>query len=346
MMKAVVKVSPEENGTEILKVDVPKPGPNDVIIKIKTVSICGTDVHIYRWDEWAARTIKTPFIYGHEFAGEIVETGSNVKSAKTGDYVSGECHIFCGTCSNCVHGLRHICENLKVFGVDVPGIFAEYACIPAQNIWHNDKTAPSELCSIQDPFGNAVHSVTSADIRGKDVVILGVGPIGAMCVSLCKNMGAKNVIAVEKDNEYRLNLAKSVGADHAILSDESIVPKVKDLTGGKGADVILEMSGSPGALSNGLEMAMTGATVVLLGVYSRPFVLDVTKNIVLKALTLKGIHGRRIFKDWETMKELFKNPQVVKDLTKIITHKFKFDDFHTAMETMSSGKSGKVVLSL
>lgn len=345
-MKAVVKARAEENGTEIRMVDVPRPGPNDVLIKVKVASICGTDVHIFNWDAWSQNRIKPPIIYGHEFAGNVVEVGSNVDYVKTGDYVSGECHIACGHCLQCQTGLAHVCRNTKIFGVDVPGIFAEYASIPAANVWQNDPESPPELCSIQDPLGNAIHSVFSTDVAGKDVVVLGVGPIGAMCVSICKHIGAAQVFAVGRKNEYRIELAKKVGADFAYKAGDDVGTDILARTGGKGADVVLEMSGNSRAVGQGLDLLRTGGELILLGVYADPVTLDFSKQVVFKYATIKGINGRRMYADWHRMRGLLKNKGIRKDLEVIITHRFKFDAFHKAMETMRSGNSGKVVLEL
>ena len=345
-MKAVVKAKPELNGTEIITVDVPRPGPNDVLIKVKVASICGTDVHIFNWDAWAAGRIKPPLLYGHEFAGHVVEVGNNVHHVKVGDYVSGECHIACGHCLQCRTGLAHVCQNTKIFGVDVPGIFAEYACIPAANVWHNDPDAPPEICSIQDPLGNAVHSIFATDVVAKDVAVIGLGPIGAMCVSICKHIGAANVFAIGRKNKYRIELAKKVGADFTFSSDDDARKAILDKTGGKGADVVLEMSGSSASIPEGLDLLRTGGELILLGVYAEPVTLDFSKKVVFKYATIKGINGRRMFEDWYRMKGLLKNKGIRADLEKIITHRFKFDEFQKAMETMRGGNSGKVVLEL
>lgn len=345
-MKAVVKIKPEANGTEIMTVDIPRPGSNDVLIKVRVASICGTDVHIFNWDAWSATRIKTPLLYGHEFAGNVVEVGSQVQHVRAGDYVSGECHIACGHCLQCQTGLAHVCQSTKIFGVDVPGVFAEYACIPATNVWHNDPSSPPEICSVQDPLGNAVHSIFSTDVVGKDVAIIGVGPIGAMCVSICKHIGAAQVFAIGRKNEYRINLAKKVGADYVYKSGDDIVAAIREKTGGRGADVALEMSGSAKAVGQGLDLLRTGGDLILLGIYSDPVTLDFSKQVVFKYATIKGINGRRMFADWHRMRGLLKNPGIRKDLETIITHRFKFDKFHDAMETMRSGNSGKVVLEL
>lgn len=343
-MKAVVKVKGEPNGTEMMTVDVPRPGLNDVLIKIDVASICGTDVHIFDWDAWAAGRIKPPLLYGHEFAGHVVEVGKNVDYVNVGDYVSGECHIACGHCPQCRTGLAHVCRNTKIFGVDVPGIFAEYASIPAANVWLNDKDTPPEICSVQDPLGNAIHSIFSTDVVGKDVVVMGVGPIGAMCVSICKHIGAARVFAVGRKNEFRMELARKLGADYVFKAADDVKKQVWEKTDGKGADVVLEMSGNSKAITQGLDLLRTGGDMILLGVYADPLTLDVSKQVVFKYATIKGINGRRMFDDWYRMKGLLKNPGIMKDLETIITHRFPFDKFFDAMETMRSGQSGKVVL--
>ncbi len=343
-MKAIVKARPEVDGTELRRVPVPTPGDNDVLIKIKTASICGTDVHIYNWDAWSQGRIKPPLIYGHEFAGEIVEVGSSVKNAQVGDYVSGECHIACGYCYNCRTGLAHICQNTKIFGVDVNGIFGEYAAIPASNVWHNDPNLPPEICSIQDPLGNAIHTIFSTDVVGRDVAVLGVGPIGAMAVSICKNIGAAQVFAVGRRNKYRTDLAKKVGADFVYLAGDDVIGDIKDKTDGKGVDVVLEMAGNVKAVVQGLELLRQGGTISLLGVYADQLTVDISKLIIFKYVTMKGINGRLMWDTWFRMKGLLKNERIVNDMKTIITHKFKFDDFQQAMQTMRGGNSGKVTL--
>ncbi len=344
-MKAVVKVRPEEDGTEIRYVDIPEPGPNDVLIKNKVASICGTDVHIYNWDAWAAGRIKPPLVYGHEFAGEVVKVGSNVDFVKPGDFVSGECHIACGHCYNCRTGLAHVCENTKIFGVDVPGIFAEYSCIPAMNVWHNDPNLSPEICSIQDPLGNAIHTIFSADVVGKDVAVLGLGPIGAMAVSICKHIGARKVYAVGRKNRYRIDLAGKVGADYTYGREDDIEGDILKHTDGRGVDVVLEMSGNVNAIVQGLKLLKQGGTISLLGVYPGELTVDVSKLIVFKYATIKGINGRLMFDTWYRMAGLLQNPAIRKDMEKIITHRYKFDEFQEAMAKMRSGNSGKVVLS-
>jgi len=274
----------------------------------------------------------------------VVKTGSNVDHVKVGDFVSGECHIACGHCYNCRTGLAHVCENTKIFGVDVPGIFADYTCIPAANAWHNDPDLPPEICSIQDPLGNAIHTIFSADVVGKDVAVLGVGPIGAMAVSICKRIGARKVFAVGRKNMFRVDLAAKVGADHTYSRKDDVVGDILEETDGRGVDVVLEMSGNTKAVVTGLELLRQGGTLSLLGVYAGDLTVDISKLIVFKYATIKGINGRLMFDTWYRMAGLLQNQEIRKDMETIITHRFKFDQFEEAMDTMRSGQSGKVVL--
>lgn len=343
-MLAMVKARPELGGIEFQEVDIPKVKPDHVLIKVKACSICGTDVHIYNWDAWSQNRIKPPLIFGHEFAGEVVEVGSHVQNAKVGNYVSGECHIACGYCYNCRTGNAHVCQNTKIFGVDVDGIFAEYAHIPAANVWHNDPKLPPEVCAIQDPLGNAIHTIFSSDVVGKDVAILGVGPIGAMAVSICKNIGAARVFAVGRRNEYRLDLAKKVGADMTFKAADDVKGAIMEATDGKGADVVLEMSGNSKAVTQGLDILRIGGTISLLGVYAEPLTLDLSTGIVFKYATMKGINGRLMWDTWYRMAGLLQNEKIRADMDTIITHKYQFKEFEKGMDKMLSGNSGKVSL--
>lgn len=344
-MKAIVKTEPKEGGTEFRSVKIPKVKPNHVLIKINIVSICGTDVHIYNWRQWAPSRLKLPLIYGHEFAGVVVEVGANVSSIKVGDYVSGECHIACGHCYNCKIGLSHICENVQIFGVDIDGIFAEYACIPENNVWKNDKNLSPELATIQDPLGNAVHTVFSADVPGRDVAIIGCGPIGMMSAAICKAISASQIFAIGRRNKYRVNLAKEVGADYGLLTlEDDVLEFIMDKTDGKGVDVVLEMTGNSNAVNLSLEMLRPGGTLSLLGVFEENTEIDLSNNVVFKYAHIHGINGRLMFDTWYRMNGLLKSGNL--NLKPIITHRFKFDEFEKAMETMKSGNSGKVVLYL
>jgi len=344
-MQAIVKTKAEPNGTEFREVNVPEIGPNDVLIKVKVASICGTDVHIFNWDEWARNRLKLPLIYGHEFAGEVVEVGKNVRFVKPGEFVSGECHIACGHCFNCRTGLAHICLNTKIFGVDRDGAFAEYIAIPESNVWHNDPSLPAELCSVQDPLGNAVHTAFATDFVGRDVAVLGLGPIGAMCVAILKTCGAGKIFAIGRRNEYRIKLAKEVGADFALSSlEDNVAEVVKSETDGKGVDVVLETAGTPEAVELGLNILRPGGKIALLGVYSKPLTLDLSKNVVFKYVTIQGINGRLMYDTWYRMAGLYKRQEFRERIARIITHKYKFEEFFEAMEKMRSADCGKVVM--
>ena len=344
-MLGVVKTKAEFGGTEVKKVDVPKPGPNDVLIKVKVASICGTDVHIYEWNKWAENRIKVPRVYGHEFAGHIVEVGSNVTNVKVDDYVSGECHIACGHCFNCRTGLMHICENTRIFGVDVDGIFGEYAVIPAANVWKNDPALKPEFASIQDPLGNAVHMTFRCDVPTRNVVVFGVGPIGMMAVAVCRAIGAAQIIAVGRKNKYRVDLAKKVGADYGILSSETdTVEFVKEKTGGIGADVVLETAGNAAGITTCLKSLRQGGELSVLGVFGENSSIDFSQDVVFKYANIYGINGRLMWDTWYRMAGLFKSGRF--NIEPIITHRFKFDEFETGMKTMMSGQSGKVILDL
>ncbi|MHC1605475.1 MAG: L-threonine 3-dehydrogenase [Candidatus Methanofastidiosia archaeon] len=341
-MKAAIKKYPEPNGTVVEDVEIPTPGPGDVLIKMKVVSICGTDTHIYNWDTWTQNRIKTPLVYGHEFAGEIVEVGASIDYLQEGDSVSGECHIFCGHCHQCRLGNYHICKNMKIFGVDTDGIFCEYQALPAQNMWLNDPKIPPELASLQDPLGNAVHTVFSTKVTGRNVAILGCGPIGLMSIAVAKAAGAAQIVAVGHKNEYRMKLAKKVGADVVLRSSDDLKKEARDLTDGSGMDAVYEVTGNPDAVLQGLSMLRNGGTIALLGIFSKPLTINLSEDIVFKYATLKGITGRKIWSTWRTTNGLLRSGRL--NIDPIITHKFNFDDFLEAMETMVSGNSGKVIL--
>ncbi len=341
-MKAIVKTKAGLGNTEMKKVDVPKPGPNDVLIKMEAVSICGTDVHIYEWDAWAAKRIKPPLIYGHEFCGFVEKTGSNVDWLKKGDRVSGECHIHCGQCYMCKTGNAHICERMKIFGVDVSGIFAEYAALPAANMMINGDL-PAKFYSIQDPLGNAVHTAFATDIPGRYVAVLGLGPIGLMSVAVCKAIGANKVFGIGRRNKYRIKLGKKCGADFALSSLTDDIEKiVQKETEGRGCDAVLEMTGNPNAINQGLDIMRPGGTLALLGVFAKDWTVNVSEKIIFKYATIKGINGRLMFDTWYRMRGLMESGGL--NLDPVITHELDFDAFEEGMEAMRSGNSGKVVL--
>lgn len=340
-MRAVFKTSPEPGATEFRDIPIPHPGPEDVLIKVAICSICGTDVHIYNWDAWAQNRITPPLLYGHEFAGEVVEIGDRVKEIQVGDYVSAEGHIYCGTCYQCRMGMRHICSRLNILGVDTQGIFAEYARIPVQNIWKNDPDLPMEYATIQDPLGNSVHTVFATDIPGRNVLILGCGPTGLFSTAICKHIGAEHIFATEDRNQYRAAIAKKVGADEVFLRGDDVEGEIMNVTDGIGVDVVLEFTGSPVAVNQGLKVLRTGGTMALLGVFSKEFTTDLTDNVVFKYTTLQGITGRLIWDTWYRMRGLFRSGL---NVDPIITHRFKFNEFPEAMDIMRSGQAGKVVL--
>lgn len=342
-MKAAVKVRPEYGGTEVRDVPTPEPGPDDALIKMDAVSICGTDMHIYEWDAWAQKNIDIPRIYGHEFAGTVVEVGKNVDSVKVGDKVSGECHVYCGHCPQCMRGNMHICMNMSAFGVSSEGIFCEYQALPAQNLWVNDPTIPAKYTTLQDPLGNAVHTVFSAgDITGKNVAVLGCGPIGLLAITVAKAAGAAQVVAVGHTNEYRIDLAKKLGADVVLKKGDDFGKVARDLTDGLGMDAVYEITGNPNAVHTGLDMVRGGGTLALLGIFNDPVTINLTDDIVFKCVDMKGIYGRRIWDTWLTSTGLLRSGKL--DLDTIITHTFKFDDILEGMEVMASGNSGKIVL--
>jgi len=342
-MLAICKTKPQE-GVTIADVDIPKIKKDEVLLKIKATSICGTDVHIYEWDDWAAKTItKLPLIFGHEVAGEVVEVGKDVKNLKVGDFVSAESHITCGKCYYCKNGMRHICEDVKVLGIHRDGTYAEYVSIPAVNAWRQDKSMPPEIASIHEPLGNAVHAVLSVDVKGKNVVIFGCGPIGLWSIGISKALGAKKVIAVDV-NKFRLGIAMDMKAD--VLVNPALGDTLEEIWKcfKPGADIVFEMSGSPSAYKTGLECLKKGGTFVAFGISHHPIEIDMVNNVVMKEINIKGIFGRVLFKSWEQMRDILSSGKF--DPTPVITHRFSLSQFDKAMEAMRSNKikCGKVVL--
>lgn len=340
MMKALVK-SKAGKGLWMEQVPVPQPGPNDVLIKVRKSAICGTDLHIYKWDDWAQATIKTPMTIGHEYVGDVAELGSAVKSFKIGERVSGEGHIACGVCRNCLRGRKHICENTVGIGVNRNGAFAEYVVVPAENVIRLEAGISDDFASIMDPFGNATHTALSFDLLGEDVIITGAGgPIGAMCVAISKFAGARNVIALET-NEYRAKLAEKMGATAVVNPiHENLEERMRELGVTSGFDVGLECSGAPQAFNTMIEHMYNGGKISLLGIL--PHDTKVKWNdIIFKGLHLKGIYGREMFETWYKMRQMILTGL---DLSPIITHHFNIDDFQKGFDIMESGNCGKVIL--
>jgi len=338
-MKALVKKY-RKPGLWLDEVPVPEIGINDVLIKIIKTSICGTDVHIYDWNEWAQKTIPTPMVIGHEFVGTVAAIGSNVADVKIGDLVSGEGHLVCGRCRNCLAGRRHLCNKTSGVGVNRQGAFAEYLAIPVTNVWHCDPSIDTNLYSIFDPFGNAVHTALAFDVLGEDVLITGAGPIGIMAAAVAKHAGARYVVVTDV-NPYRLELAKKMGATVTVdISKESIEDVARDLGMKEGFDVGLEMSGSPAAFNNIVDNMCHGGKIALLGLQKPGTVIDWDK-VVFNGLTIKGIYGREMYETWYKMTVMLQSGL---DISPIITHRFDYTDFEKGFEVMMSGNSGKVVL--
>jgi threonine 3-dehydrogenase len=328
-------------GVDYARVPIPKYGVNEVLVRVKASSICGTDMHIYHWDAWAESAVVTPNIFGHEFAGIVEAVGSQVTNVKAGDHVSVEGHFTCGVCKACRTGNAHVCKYTRSFGISAPGCFAEYAVIPAGNAILNHPQFPFELACLQDPMGNAVQTVLSGEIVGKTVAVIGVGPIGLMAVLVAKACGAGRIYAVDI-NEYRLNMAKQFGADALINSSgKSISEELHKLTDGEGVEVVLEMSGNPAAIRQGIESAANAGRVSLLGIPSQDVAIDIAKHIIFKGIRLEGITGRKMYETWYQMKGLLDSGRV--DLKPLVTHSFSLNQYKEAFELVRSGQCGKVV---
>ncbi len=341
-MKALVKKHPEE-GLWLEEVPLPKVGNNDVLIRIRKTAICGTDIHIYNWDDWARKTIPVPMTIGHEFAGTIVELGANVEGLEVGDLVSGEGHIVCERCRNCLAGRRHLCPNTIGVGVNRTGCFAEYLAIPAKNVYRPNTSIPADVLACFDPYGNAVHTALSFNMVGEDVLITGAGPIGIMAAMVAAHCGARNIVITDI-NQYRLNLARTI-VPKAIpinVGRETITREMMRALGIlEGFDVGLEMSGSPEAFREMLSKMINGGGIALLGILPNGTGID-WDDVVFKGLRIKGIYGREIFETWYKGTMMYQSGL---PLEKIITHRFHYSDFQQGFDVMRSGESGKVVLS-
>ena len=339
-MKALVK---KESAPGLWLMDVPEPKItlNDVLIRVDRTGICGTDVHIYKWDAWAQKTIPVPMVVGHEFVGEIVEVGSNVNDFRVGDVVSAEGHVVCGRCRNCLAGRRHLCKDTMGIGVNRTGAFAEYISVPMTNVWHHQPGIDRDVASIFDPFGNAVHTALSFDLLGEDVLITGAGPIGVMAAGIAKHAGARYVVITDV-NDYRLDLAKKMGADVALNVTKGKLADVQQSLGMKeGFDVGLEMSGNGAAFRDMIEAMAHGGKIALLGIPSEPIAIDWNK-VVFNMLTIKGIYGREMYETWYKMTVMLESGL---DIRPVITHRYHYTEFEKGFQAMLSGQSGKVVLS-
>jgi threonine 3-dehydrogenase len=340
-MIAVVKPNAAP-GAEIREVKIPSYGRTDVLVKVNAASICGTDLHIYEWDRWAQGRIHPPLIPGHEFCGEVVAFGDEVTSVKEGDFVSAEMHVACGKCLLCRTGEAHICQNVKIIGVDTDGAFAEYVVIPESNIWKLDPAIPQEYASILDPLGNAVHTVLAGDIAAKTVAVTGCGPIGLFSIAVARACGATTVFAIEV-NEHRRKLATKMKADYALdPSKEDVRAIVAEHTGGLGVDVVLEMAGHPDAIRVAFDIIRRGGRMSLLGLTSKPIPLNFSEDIIFKGLTIQGINGRRMYQTWYQMTALLKAGKL--DLHPVITDRIALKDFSSAMARLKTGEASKILV--
>jgi threonine 3-dehydrogenase len=338
-MQALVKAE-AARGLWLREVPVPSIGINDVLIRVQKTGICGTDLHIYKWDAWAQKTIPVPMVVGHEFVGEIVEVGANVNDFRAGDIVSAEGHVVCGRCRNCLAGRRHLCKDTSGIGVNRPGAFAEYISVPMTNVWHHKPSIDREVASIFDPFGNAVHTALSFDVLGEDVLITGAGPIGMMAAAVAKHAGARFVVVTDV-NDYRLALAEKMGATVALnVNNRSLADVKKELGLKEGFDVGLEMSGSPQAFRDMIDNMCHGGKIAMLGIPSEQIAIDWNK-VVFNMLTIKGIYGREMYETWYKMSVMLESGL---DIRPVITHRFHYSEFERGFEVMLSGLAGKVVL--
>jgi threonine 3-dehydrogenase len=338
-MKALVKRKAEP-GLWLEDVPTPTIAINDVLIKVLRTGICGTDLHIYNWDAWAQKTIPVPLVVGHEFVGRIVETGSNVHDFQVGDIVSGEGHVVCGRCRNCLAGRRHLCKDTTGIGVNRPGAFAEYLSLPVTNVWYHDQSLPRDVQSIFDPFGNAVHTALQFDVLGEDVLITGAGPIGIMAAAVVRHAGARYVVITDV-NPYRLELARRMGVTLAVdVSKTKLRDAQKQLGMKEGFDVGLEMSGNAAAFREMLANMAHGSKIAMLGIPSEPMTID-WNIVIFNMLTIKGIYGREMYETWYKMTVMLQSGL---DITPVITHRYPFAEFEKGFAAMKSGNCGKVVL--
>ena len=340
-MMAVMKPQAKP-GVEIRDVAIPQIGLTDVLVKVKVASICGTDLHIYNWDRWAQGRIRPPLIPGHEFCGEVVAYGNEVTSVKEEDFVSAEMHVACGKCLQCRTGEAHICQFVKIIGVDADGAFAEYVRIPESNIWKLDPAIPQEYASILDPLGNAVHTVLAGEIAAKTVAVTGCGPIGLFSIAVARAVGASTVFAIEV-NQYRRRIAQQMKADFVLdPSNDDVTKIVMEQTGGLGVDVVLEMAGHPTAIRTAFDVVRRGGRISLLGLTSKPISLNFSEDIIFKGITIQGINGRRMYQTWYQMTALLKSGKL--DLHPVITDRMSMADFSKGMERLTSGEASKILL--
>ena len=340
-MRAVVKAEAAP-GARLETVPVPRYGPRDVLVRVRAATICGTDLHIYRWDPWAQSRIHPPMVFGHEFSGDVVAVGEDVRGVRIGDFISGETHIVCGHCYSCRTGQFHICRNVEIIGVDRPGCFAEYVALPAVNAWCNDRQLDPAIAAAQEPFGNAVHAALSTNLLTKHVLVTGCGPIGLFSVGIARAAGAARIFATDI-NLARLDMARAMGATDPLLSSEDVIAAIKDATDGEGVDVLLEMSGHPSAINQGFAALRYGGYAALLGLPGHPLPsFDLSNHVVFKGATIYGVSGRKMYETWYQTRELIAGGKV--DITPIITHRLPLEEWEQAFEMMIDGQAAKVAL--
>ncbi|MGA8100504.1 MAG: L-threonine 3-dehydrogenase [Candidatus Acidiferrales bacterium] len=340
-MKALRKIRPER-GAHLEAVPIPVPGPTEVLVRVRAASICGTDLHIYHWDPWSAARIHPPMTFGHEFCGVVEKVGSDVTTTKPGEFVSAEMHVNCGHCRPCNTGDPHLCQNLKIIGIDLDGCFAEFVLIPQQNIWKIDPAIPERYAAILDPLGNAVHTVLSGEIAGRTAVVTGAGPIGLMAVAVARACGCSTLFSTEV-NPHRRAMAKQMGADQALdPAKDDVVAHVRAATGGAGVDVFLEMSGNPTAIHQGFQMLRNGGRAALLAIPAEPVTMDLVNDIIFKGAIVHGIFGRRMFGTWVQMTELLRSGRL--NLDPLFREEMPLDRFTDAFAMLEKGQAGKVLL--
>jgi len=339
-MKALRKTRPER-GAQLESVAIPTIAPDEVLVRVRAASICGTDVHIYGWDAWSASRIKPPLTFGHEFCGRVEKVGEEVIGVAEGDFVSAEMHVNCGYCHQCRVGQPHICQNLKIIGIDLDGCFAEFVRIPARNIWKIDPAIPEHYAAILDPLGNAVHTVLAGEIAVRTVAVTGCGPIGLMAIGVAKACGCSTLFATEI-NPHRLALARKMGADEAMNPTEmDVVTRVREATGGTGVDVLLEMSGNPKAIHQGFQMLRAGGRASLLGIPTEPVTFDLVADIIFKGATVQGIFGRKMFETWVQMTALLRSGRL--NLDPLFSERLALDRYADAFSLLENGQAGKIL---
>jgi threonine 3-dehydrogenase len=339
-MKALRKMRPQR-GAQLESVGIPTIGPTDVLVRVRAASICGTDLHIYGWDRWSASRIHPPLTFGHEFCGTVERVGDEVTTIHSGDFVTAEMHVICGHCRPCRMGQPHVCQNVKILGIDADGCFAEFVRIPARNVWKVDPAIPEHYAAIMDPLGNAVHTVLAGEIAGLNVLVTGAGPIGLMSIAVARAAGCATLFATEV-NAHRRELAKKMGADEALdPSQGDVVKHVLAATDGSGVDVMLEMSGHPDAIHKGFQMLRPGGRASLLGIPKDPVTLDLVNDVIFKGATVQGIYGRRMFETWVQMTELLKHERL--NLEPLFKERMPLEKFDDAFSLLESGQAGKVL---